>query len=148
MVGTELAAWCLGMVSSLLSLALNKPVRQNLAMTGEITVTGKVCGEKESQAAERCHDFKLFSLLQFKVLPVGGIKEKVIAARRAGVKALIFPSENKKEWNELDSFLKEGNMLFTFHCIVNIHEAQTNSPYVHTQVWKCILPITIEMFSM
>jgi Lon-like ATP-dependent protease len=73
----------ISMVTSLLSLAMNKPVRQNLAMTGEITLTGKV-------------------------LPVGGIKEKVIAARRANVTTLIFPIENKKDWLELPDYIKQG----------------------------------------
>lgn len=71
------------MVTSLLSLALNKAVRQNMAMTGEITLTGKV-------------------------LPVGGIKEKVIAARRSQVKHLILPKENQKDWRELPDYMKEG----------------------------------------
>ena len=71
------------MVTSLLSLALNRPVRSQLAMTGEITLTGKV-------------------------LPVGGIKEKVIAARRSNVKCIILPKENEKDWKELPEFMREG----------------------------------------
>jgi Lon-like ATP-dependent protease len=70
-------------VSALLSLALNKPLIQNFAMTGEISLTGKV-------------------------LPVGGIKEKVIAAKRSGVKTIILPHENQKDFNELQDFIKEG----------------------------------------
>ncbi|ELR16818.1 ATPdependent protease La, putative [Acanthamoeba castellanii str. Neff] len=73
----------IGMVSSLLSLGLGTALRQDVAMTGEITLTGKV-------------------------LPVGGIKEKVIAARRAGVKTLVFPEGNRKDWDELEPFLREG----------------------------------------
>ena len=71
------------MITSLLSLATNKPVRANLAMSGEVTLTGKV-------------------------LPVGGIKEKTIAARRSGVKTLIFPEGNKKDWDELDVSITSG----------------------------------------
>jgi ATP-dependent Lon protease len=71
------------MVSSLLSLGLGRALRQDVAMTGEITLTGKV-------------------------LPVGGIKEKVIAARRAGVMTLVFPEGNRKDWDELEPFLREG----------------------------------------
>ncbi|KAF2358922.1 Lon proteaseue chloroplastic/mitochondrial [Trinorchestia longiramus] len=70
-------------VSALLSLALGVPARQDVAMTGEVSLTGKV-------------------------LPVGGIKEKTIAARRAGVKCLILPAENKKDYVDLPSFIKEG----------------------------------------
>lgn len=64
------------MVSSLLSLAMNKPIRQHVAMTGEVTLTGHV-------------------------LPVGGIKEKVIAGKRSGVQHVILPDGNRKDWDEL-----------------------------------------------
>ncbi|XP_057395849.1 lon protease homolog, mitochondrial isoform X2 [Balaenoptera acutorostrata] len=70
-------------VSALLSLALGQPVRQNLAMTGEVSLTGKV-------------------------LPVGGIKEKTIAAKRAGVTCIILPTENKKDFYDLAAFITEG----------------------------------------
>ncbi|KAL7992866.1 hypothetical protein Chor_017122 [Crotalus horridus] len=70
-------------VTALLSLALNQPVRQNVAMTGEVSLTGKI-------------------------LPVGGIKEKTIAAKRAGVSCIIFPSENKKDYYDLAEFITEG----------------------------------------
>lgn len=71
------------MVTSLISLALDKPVRRNVAMTGEVTLTGKV-------------------------LPVGGIKEKIIAAGRSGVKDVIVPAENQKDVEELESYIKKG----------------------------------------
>lgn len=71
------------MTTALLSLALNRSVRADVAMTGEISLTGKV-------------------------LPVGGIKEKTIAARRSGVTCLIFPHGNKKDFEELPEYLKEG----------------------------------------
>jgi len=70
-------------VTALLSLALNKPVRQNIAMTGEISLTGKV-------------------------LPVGGIKEKTIAAKRAGVTCIILPAENQKDFSDLPDFITSG----------------------------------------
>ncbi|KAG8126776.1 hypothetical protein E2320_021866 [Naja naja] len=70
-------------VTALLSLALNQPVRQNVAMTGEVSLTGKI-------------------------LPVGGIKEKTIAAKRAGVSCIIIPSENKKDYCDLAEFITEG----------------------------------------
>mmetsp|Transcript_37123 Transcript_37123/g.54588 ORF Transcript_37123/g.54588 Transcript_37123/m.54588 type:complete len:1044 (+) Transcript_37123:158-3289(+) len=71
------------MVTAMLSLAMDKPIRNDLAMTGEISLTGKV-------------------------LPVGGIKEKTMAARRAGIKCLIFPEANKKDFDELPEYLKDG----------------------------------------
>ncbi|EQC40477.1 ATP-dependent protease La, variant [Saprolegnia diclina VS20] len=71
------------MVTALLSLAMNKPVKSNLAMTGELSLTGKV-------------------------LPVGGIKEKVIAARRADVTTIVLPAGNRKDHDELPDYLKEG----------------------------------------
>ncbi|KAM4549190.1 lon protease homolog, mitochondrial [Odontesthes bonariensis] len=70
-------------VTALLSLATNRPVRQNVAMTGEVSLTGKI-------------------------LPVGGIKEKTIAARRAGVTCIIFPAENRKDFSDLAEYITEG----------------------------------------
>ncbi|XP_076332246.1 lon protease homolog, mitochondrial-like [Tachypleus tridentatus] len=71
------------MVTAFLSLALGRSIRSDVAMTGEISLTGKV-------------------------LPVGGIKEKTIAARRAGVKCLILPEENRKDYDDLPKFITEG----------------------------------------
>ena len=71
------------MVTSLFSLLLNRPIRENLAMTGEITLTGKV-------------------------LPIGGLREKLIAARRSKVNVLIFPNENLRDYDELPDYLKKG----------------------------------------
>lgn len=64
------------MVSAILSLAMSKQIKKNVAMTGEVTLTGQV-------------------------LPVGGIREKVIAAKRSGVEHVILPDGNKKDWDEL-----------------------------------------------
>ncbi len=71
------------MATALLSMILKKPVRKHLAMTGELTLTGQV-------------------------LPIGGLKEKVIAARRSGCKILIFPEANRKDFDELPDYLKRG----------------------------------------
>uniref|UniRef100_A0A166D0R2 Lon protease homolog, mitochondrial n=1 Tax=Daucus carota subsp. sativus TaxID=79200 RepID=A0A166D0R2_DAUCS len=71
------------MITSLLSLAMNKPVKKDIAMTGEVTLTGRI-------------------------LPIGGVKEKTIAARRSQVKTLIFPAANKRDFDELASNVKEG----------------------------------------
>ncbi|KAI9678351.1 MAG: ATP-dependent Lon protease pim1 [Caeruleum heppii] len=71
------------MATSLLSLALNKPIDPTIAMTGELTVTGKV-------------------------LRIGGLREKAVAARRAGAKMIIFPEDNMSDWLELPENIKEG----------------------------------------
>ncbi|KAM9796060.1 lon protease homolog, mitochondrial [Syngnathus typhle] len=70
-------------VTALLSLATARPVRPNVAMTGEVSLTGKI-------------------------LPVGGIKEKTIAARRAGVTCIILPAENRKDFSDLPDYITDG----------------------------------------
>lgn len=77
--------------TALLSLALNRPVARDVAMTGEISLTGKV-------------------------MPVGGIKEKVIAAKRSGVTRIILPEENRKDFDELADYIREG---------ISVHFVQT-----------------------
>ncbi len=71
------------MATALYSLMKGKPVKRHIAMTGELTITGKV-------------------------LPIGGVKEKTLAAKRAKVKTIIFPLENKKDWDELPDYIKTG----------------------------------------
>lgn len=75
------------MVTAILSLLLNKPVKDSLAMTGELTATGRV-------------------------LPIGGLKEKLIAARRSRIKNIVFPKENRRDFDELPSYLKKGIKVF------------------------------------
>jgi ATP-dependent Lon protease len=62
----------IGMVTSIVSSLTNIPVRRDIAMTGEVTITGQV-------------------------LPIGGLKEKLLAAHRAGIKEAIIPKENEKD---------------------------------------------------
>ncbi|XP_038979297.1 lon protease homolog, mitochondrial-like isoform X2 [Phoenix dactylifera] len=71
------------MITSMLSLAMKKHVKKELAMTGEVTLTGRI-------------------------LPIGGVKEKIIAARRSEVKTIIFPSANRRDFDELAGNVKEG----------------------------------------
>lgn len=71
------------MTTALLSMITGKPVIKKLGMTGELTLTGRV-------------------------LPIGGVKEKTIAVRRAGLNKIIFPEDNRKNFDELPDYLKEG----------------------------------------
>ena len=74
------------MCTALVSLLTGRPVRADVGMTGEITLRGQV-------------------------LPVGGIKEKVLAARRAGLTTVILPKRNEKDLDEIPDELK-GEMKF------------------------------------
>ncbi len=82
------------MLSSLASLLNNRPVKPFLAMTGEITLRGRV-------------------------LPVGGIKEKVLAAKRAGIKEIILCKENEKNVEEIENDYIKG---IKFHYVSNMKE--------------------------
>jgi ATP-dependent Lon protease len=82
------------MAASVYSLVSKKRVNRGLAMTGELTLTGRV-------------------------LPVGGIKEKVLAARRAKIGTLIIPKQNEKDHAELPDYLKKG---ITFHLVDSMSE--------------------------
>ncbi|MHC4748055.1 MAG: endopeptidase La, partial [Planctomycetota bacterium] len=73
----------LAMFTSLVSLLLQKPTRPDVAMTGEITLRGLV-------------------------LPIGGLKEKILAAKRAGIKTVILPARNKKDIPEVPAEAKKG----------------------------------------
>ncbi|MEM9255088.1 MAG: endopeptidase La [Pseudomonadota bacterium] len=79
------------MATALVSLARKERIKRPLAMTGELTLTGQV-------------------------LPVGGIREKVIAARRSKLMELILPHGNRRDFDELPDYLKEG---------INVHFARS-----------------------
>ncbi len=86
------------MATALYSLAINKPIRAHYAMTGELSLTGLV-------------------------LPIGGLKEKTIAAKRAGVVDLIFPEENRKDFEELPAHIRKGlkpHFVATFRDVVKL----------------------------
>lgn len=96
------------MVTSLLSLAMDRPVRRDLAMTGEVSLTGKVRCETKQQRSGLHPSFATLPATLDQVLPVGGIKEKTIAARRAGITCLVLPEANKRDFDELPDYLKDG----------------------------------------
>lgn len=82
------------MASSIYSLVTGKISRSNFAMTGELTLTGKV-------------------------FPIGGLKEKLIAAKRAGIKEIIFPKQNEKNLEEVQDHIKKG---LKFHPVEDMTE--------------------------
>jgi ATP-dependent Lon protease len=73
----------IGMVTSIVSTLTGIPVRSDLAMTGEVTLRGRV-------------------------LPIGGLKEKLLAALRGGIKTVLIPEENRKDLAEIPANVKEG----------------------------------------
>ncbi len=73
----------IAIVTAIVSALLRKPVRQDIAMTGEITLRGQV-------------------------LPIGGLKEKILAAQRGKVKTVILPEENEKDMEEVPSEVRKG----------------------------------------
>ena len=82
------------MVTSLVSLFTQRKVKSNLAMTGEITLRGKV-------------------------LPVGGIKEKILAAKRAGITEIILCKANQKDIDEIQPAYLKG---LSFHYVEDIQQ--------------------------
>jgi ATP-dependent Lon protease len=82
------------MASALLSLACKKKIRANVAMTGELSLVGKV-------------------------LPIGGLKEKTIAARRNRIKHIIIPEQNLKDLEEIPDYIKKG---IEFHPIQTMEQ--------------------------
>ena len=71
------------MATALLSAIIEKPVKASVAMTGEITLRGRV-------------------------LPIGGLKEKILAAKNAGIKTVLVPKKNEKDVDEISTEIKKG----------------------------------------
>ncbi len=82
------------MVTTLLSLLKNKTIKKNIAMTGELSLTGQV-------------------------LAIGGLKEKTVAARRNGIKQVIIPKQNERDLDDIPEHVKKG---ITFHPVSRIEE--------------------------
>jgi len=71
------------MITSIISCLTGNPVKNLVAMTGEMTLRGRV-------------------------LPIGGLKEKLLAASRGGIKTVIIPKENEKDLSEIPDNIKDG----------------------------------------
>ena len=84
----------IAITSALISLAKNQPIKNNFAMTGEISLRGKV-------------------------MKIGGVKEKTLAAKRENVENLIFPKDNEEDVLELDQDIRDG---IKFHFVENYSE--------------------------
>ncbi len=103
-----------GMCTALLSSLCGVPVRAEVAMTGEITLRGEV-------------------------LPIGGLKEKLLAAHRGGIKTIIFPIDNEKDLEEIPANIKEGLNLRPVKWIDEVFEIALEhvpSPLIDTEEEK------------
>ncbi|WP_275586849.1 S16 family serine protease, partial [Serratia marcescens] len=73
----------IGLVTAIVSTMTGVPVRRDIAMTGEVTLRGRV-------------------------LPIGGLKEKLLAALRGGIKTVLIPEENQKDLAEIPQNIRDG----------------------------------------
>ena len=87
------------MATAILSAFTGQPVRRDVAMTGEITLRGKV-------------------------LPIGGLKEKALAASRIGIKDVIIPEENKKDLEEIPENVRKN---INFICVNDVDQVFRNA---------------------
>ncbi|MCB1143965.1 MAG: endopeptidase La [Leptospiraceae bacterium] len=86
------------MAIAILSLVLDRTIKSGFGMTGELTLTGEV-------------------------LPIGGLKEKIVAAKRVGIKNIIFPEDNQRHLKEVQDYVKKGMKFYpvkTFQDVVKI----------------------------
>ena len=95
----------LGMVTSIVSVLTGIPVRKDIAMTGEVTLRGKA-------------------------LPIGGLKEKLLAALRAGTKTVLIPKENEKDLAEIPDNVKEGLELISVESVDDVLKVALTKPLI------------------
>lgn len=88
----------IGMVTALMSVITNTEVRSDVAMTGEVTLRGKV-------------------------LPIGGLKEKLLAAHRAGIKTVLIPAENERDLKEIPDNIKKELKIIPVKWVDEVIEA-------------------------
>lgn len=83
------------MTTAIYSAVTGKPVRADIAMTGEVTLRGRV-------------------------LPIGGLKEKLLAAKQAGIKEVLVPKENSRDVDEMETEILEGIILQYVYCVEDV----------------------------
>ena len=105
----------IAMVTSIISAITEIPVNKNVAMTGEITLRGLV-------------------------LPIGGLKEKLLAAHRAGIKKVIIPIENKKDLIEVPKTILESIEVITVKNIDEVLKVALTKPFKRVE-WVDVDPI-------
>jgi len=93
----------IGMCTALVSASTNNPVRADVAMTGEITLRGEV-------------------------LPIGGLKEKLLAAHRGGIREVIIPEENKRDLKEIPDNITEGLVIHPVRWIDQVLDLALQDP--------------------
>ena len=94
----------LAMVTSIVSVLTNIPVRKDIAMTGEVSLRGNA-------------------------MPIGGLKEKLLAALRGGIKTVLIPVDNEKDLPEIPDNVKEGlNIIPVKHVSEVLHHALVRKP--------------------
>ena len=93
------------MITSMVSVLTQNPIRKDVAMTGEITLRGRV-------------------------LPIGGLKEKLLAALRGGVKTVIIPKDNEKDLADIPDNVKKGLEIFPVSTVDEVLEHALTQPLV------------------
>ena len=93
----------IAMVTSIVSSITGIPVKREIAMTGEVTITGKI-------------------------LPIGGLKEKLLAAHRAGIKRVLIPEDNKKDLAEIPDKIKSDMEIITVSHVDNVLQMSLTKP--------------------
>ncbi|HXI89371.1 MAG TPA: S16 family serine protease, partial [Blastocatellia bacterium] len=106
----------IAIATAIVSVLTEAAVRRDVAMTGEITLRGKV-------------------------LPVGGIKEKLLAAHRAGIKTVILPKENAKDLVELPDDVKEALTIQTVEYVDEVWRLALEEPLPKVDVPTTEVPI-------
>ena len=93
----------IAMVTSIVSSITGIPVKKEIAMTGEVTITGKI-------------------------LPIGGLKEKLLAAHRAGIKKVLIPEDNKKDLAEIPDKIKSDMEVIAVSHVDNVLQISLTKP--------------------